>query len=72
MKRWIIKTTWVITAIIIGAAASYLLVAKGMKWPAGILGLTAIIGMLVLPRFGCRCHRDNPIFSYLPHNRYHR
>ena len=72
MKGWIIKIIYIVTAITIGGAASYLLVAKGMKWPAGILGLTAVIGMLVLPRFGCCCHRNNPIFWYLPHNRYHR
>ena len=62
MKKWIIKITCIIIAVIIGGAASYLLVAKGMKWPAGILGLTAVIGMFVLPRFGCCCHRNNPIF----------
>jgi hypothetical protein len=28
--------------------------------------------MFVLPRFECCCHRNNPVFWYLPHNRYHR
>jgi hypothetical protein len=72
MKKRNIKFIYVMVAVFIGGAASYLLVAKGMKWPAGILGLTAIIGMLVLPGFGCCCHRNNPLFWYLPHNRFHR
>jgi hypothetical protein len=72
MKRWIIKITWTIMAITIGVVASYLLVVKGIKWPAGIIGIIIGIGMLVLPRYECCCHRNNPVFWYLPHNRYHR
>ena len=72
MKRFIINLIYIIIAIAIGVVASYLLVAKGIKWPAGIVGLVAITGMFVLPRFECCCHRNNPVFWYLPHNRYHR
>ncbi len=72
MRNWIIIITSVAAAIMIGGTATYLLIAKEMKWPAGILGLAAIIGMLVLPKFRCSCHRNNPIFWYLPHNRFHR
>lgn len=72
MKEWLIKICFTIMAVAIGITASYLLVVKGMKWPAGVLGLTILIGMLVLPRFGCCCRRTNPIFWYLPFNRYHR
>ena len=72
MKSWIITVISVVAAIMTGGIATYLLIAKGMKWPAGILGLAAITGMLVLPKFRCSCHRNNPLFWYLPHNRFHR
>ncbi|MEI6827376.1 MAG: hypothetical protein WCK54_17415 [Desulfuromonadales bacterium] len=72
MKKRLSKITIMFIAIIIGAAASYLLVIKGIKWPAGVIGFATITGMLILPRFGNCCHRNNPIFWYLPHNRYHR
>ena len=71
MKNFIITITCIITGVFIGVASSYLMVVKGIKWPAGIVGLAIATGMLVLPRFECCCHRNNPNFWYLPHNRFH-
>ena len=44
MKNFIITITCIITGVFIGVASSYLMVVKGIKWPAGIVGLAIAIG----------------------------
>lgn len=66
LKRYILHFIFMLLAITAGVGASYLLVVKGIKVPAAILGIIGVIGVGVL---GYNWVWD-PRFWYLPGNIY--
>jgi hypothetical protein len=66
IKGYIVLITRILLGIIAGVAASYLLVIKGIKAPAAILGIIGFVGVGIL---GYNWIWD-PRFWYLPGNIY--
>lgn len=66
LKRFILHFFMMLLALAAGIGASYLLVVKGIKIPAAILGIIGVIGVGI---FGYNWVWD-PRFWYLPGNIY--
>jgi|APIni6443716594_1056825.scaffolds.fasta_scaffold604576_2 hypothetical protein len=66
LKRFILHVFMMLLALAAGIGASYLLVVKGIKIPAAILGIIGVIGVGI---FGYNWVWD-PRFWYLPGNIY--
>jgi hypothetical protein len=66
LKRFMLHVFMTLLALTAGIGASYLLVVKGIKIPAAILGIIGVIGVGI---FGYNWVWD-PRFWYLPGNIY--
>lgn len=70
LKATIRKVVCIVIGLSAGAGASYLLVVKGLRLPAGVLGLVGAIGLFWGAGYNCNDVTEPENF-WMPGNAFH-